>query len=159
MHTLSSIQHCRLLYTDAQRTFHYFHGIVLHHTVHLLQLCVMYPTSVRETGCLAGYLVKMDLHGIKVADASVKEASLYQRKLQTVTLFMIRLDCMHYMQNAYNPEPSDGLRCGVLSAWQMEWTHTPGQNLSYKTIHMLVLILLQLQQDGGGHNVMAPDWS
>jgi len=43
--TLSSIQQCHLLYTDSQRTLHYFHGIVIHHTVHLLRLCAMYPIS------------------------------------------------------------------------------------------------------------------
>lgn len=43
--TVSSIQHCHRLYTDSQRTLCYFHGIVIHHTVHLLQLCGMYPTS------------------------------------------------------------------------------------------------------------------
>jgi len=37
--TLSSIQQCRLLNTDSQRTLHYFHGIVIHHSVHLLWLC------------------------------------------------------------------------------------------------------------------------
>ena len=43
-------------------------------------VCHVSHIKVRETGCLAGYLVKMDLHG-KVAGTSVKEATLYQRKL------------------------------------------------------------------------------
>jgi len=44
-------------------------------------VCHVSRIKVRETGFLAGYLVKMDLHGIKVAYASVKEATFYQRKL------------------------------------------------------------------------------
>jgi hypothetical protein len=44
-------------------------------------LCHVSHIKGRQTGCLAGYLVKMDLHGNKVAEASVKEAALYQRKL------------------------------------------------------------------------------
>ena len=54
-------------------------------------VCRVSHIKVRETGCLAGYLAKIDLHRTKVADAYVKEATFYQRKLWAVTFFMIRL--------------------------------------------------------------------
>jgi len=75
---LSSIQQCCLLYTDSQRTLHYFHGIVTH-CPFVVIVCHVSHIKVSETGCLAGCLVKMELQGIKVADASVKETTVCQR--------------------------------------------------------------------------------